>query len=80
MLQDRDAQGQKVQKRTRHGIFNEISSLQIACVNYWTVIKMIDNFENECRIADSIIKRCMENLNTESDVEKALRSPGRLSL
>lgn len=36
---------------------------------------MID-FESENRIADTIIKRCIENLNRDSAVEKALRSPG----
>lgn len=34
------------------------------------------DFEQESRIADTLIKRCIENLKKDSDVEKALRSPG----
>ena len=35
------------------------------------------DFASESRIADSLLQRCVEEVsNSQSDVEKALRSPG----
>ena len=34
------------------------------------------NFERESLLADSLLKRCIERVTDDSEVEKALRSPG----
>jgi hypothetical protein len=36
------------------------------------------DFDQESRQANALIKRCIENLNTNSAVEKALHSPGAI--
>lgn len=39
---------------------------------------MID-FESECRLANSLLKRCIEDIkNPESEAQKALSSPGAI--
>jgi hypothetical protein len=38
---------------------------------------MID-FESESRLADSLLKRCIEQHTVDSETEKALRSPGAI--
>jgi len=34
------------------------------------------DFESESRLADSLLKRCIEQFSSQSEIEKALRSPG----
>ena len=34
------------------------------------------DFESESRLANSLLKRCTEQLSPQSEIEKALRSPG----
>jgi hypothetical protein len=36
------------------------------------------DFESESRLADSLLKRCIEQVNSQSEVEKALKSPGAI--
>lgn len=36
------------------------------------------DFDSECRLADVLLKRCMSQLKSDSEVERALASPGAL--